>query len=140
VVTKYLRIYSAPTRLNRQREPFSGQAMDDLLNYLDRCVELQYGYLSNSLDNFTWALQLWGELYFFQTNWGACTNGRRVFIFAKTSETELTLSELHDFDDPDLHQALLGMCCASIDEKERGEGQWIRNRLCPSAHRESHWY
>ncbi|KAF8479904.1 hypothetical protein JB92DRAFT_3149405 [Gautieria morchelliformis] len=81
--------------------------------------------------------QLWGELHFFQTTWGACTNGHKIIIFAKTSQNELTISEVHDFDEPLLHEALLGMCFASIDEKLGAP--FVMDSLCPPQRRESMW-
>ncbi|KAF8510493.1 hypothetical protein JB92DRAFT_3144381 [Gautieria morchelliformis] len=81
--------------------------------------------------------QLWGELHFFQTTWGACTNGHKIVIFAKTSQNELTISEVHDFDEPLLHEALLGMCFASIDEKLGAP--FVMDSLCPPQRRESMW-
>ncbi|KAF8494758.1 hypothetical protein JB92DRAFT_3147077 [Gautieria morchelliformis] len=82
--------------------------------------------------------QLWGELYFFGADWGACTNGQKIFIFIKTDRNELTLSEFHDFhDNPLVHKALLGMCFASIDQ--RGGARYITESLCPLQNRESLW-
>ncbi|KAF8503190.1 hypothetical protein JB92DRAFT_2970797 [Gautieria morchelliformis] len=82
--------------------------------------------------------QLWGELYFFQANWGACTNGRKIVIFIRTGQNELTLSEIHDFDgDASVHRALIGMCFAAIDE---GAGlRFVSHTLCPVQDRESLW-
>ncbi|KAF8489670.1 hypothetical protein JB92DRAFT_3147998 [Gautieria morchelliformis] len=82
--------------------------------------------------------QLWGELHFFQTTWGACTNGHKMIIFAKNLQNELTISEVHDFTEPQLHRALLGMCFASIDEKLGAP--FVTNSLCPPQHRESLWW
>ncbi|KAF8485605.1 hypothetical protein JB92DRAFT_3025772 [Gautieria morchelliformis] len=82
--------------------------------------------------------QLWGELHFFQAHWGACTNGRKIVIFARTGQNELTLSEIHNFDeDPSVHRALIGMCFAAIDE--RGGLRFVTDTLCPVQHRESLW-
>ncbi|KAF8480704.1 hypothetical protein JB92DRAFT_3132998 [Gautieria morchelliformis] len=82
--------------------------------------------------------QLWGQLYFFETTWGACTNGRVIMIFVKTGRNELSLSEIHDLhDNPLVHKALIGMCFASLDQ--RGGSQYITDSLCPPQNRESLW-
>ncbi|KAF8516603.1 hypothetical protein JB92DRAFT_2909504 [Gautieria morchelliformis] len=82
--------------------------------------------------------QLWGELHFFQAKWGACTNGRKIVIFVRTGQNELTLSEIHDFNgDASVHRALIGMCFAAIDE---GAGlRFVPHSLCPVQDRESLW-
>jgi hypothetical protein len=66
-----------------------------------------------------------------------CTNGSKVIIFAKTLQNELTLSELHNLDDPQVHKALLGMCFASIDDKLGS--CFVMESLCPHQQRESMW-
>ncbi|KAF8531478.1 hypothetical protein JB92DRAFT_3138796 [Gautieria morchelliformis] len=82
--------------------------------------------------------QLWGELHFYQANWGACTNGRKIVIFVRTGQNELTFSEIHNFDgDTTVHRALIGMCFAAIDEAA-GMG-FVTDSLCPAQHRESLW-
>ncbi|KAF8476532.1 hypothetical protein JB92DRAFT_1870920 [Gautieria morchelliformis] len=82
--------------------------------------------------------QLWGQLYFFEAIWGACTNGRKIFIFVKTDKNELTLSEIHNLhDNPLVHKALLGMCFASIDQRQGLP--YIMDSLCPPQRRESGW-
>ncbi|KAF8499492.1 hypothetical protein JB92DRAFT_3124809 [Gautieria morchelliformis] len=82
--------------------------------------------------------QLWGELYFFQAQWGACTNGRKIVIFVRTGRNELTLSEIHNFDgDPSVHRALIGMCFAAIDEA--AGLRFVTDSVCPAQDRESLW-
>ncbi|KAF8522508.1 hypothetical protein JB92DRAFT_3094222 [Gautieria morchelliformis] len=82
--------------------------------------------------------QVWGELHFFQANWGACTNGRKIVIFVRTGRNELTLREIHDFDgDASVHRALIGMCFAAIDEAMGLH--FVPGSVCPIQDRESLW-
>ncbi|KAH9925103.1 uncharacterized protein B0H18DRAFT_387942 [Fomitopsis serialis] len=63
--------------------------------------------------------QIWGEMYYFQCNWGFSTNGSKVMIFVRTGKTELVIGKLMNWEDPDLLQTMTGLAFASIDEMTR---------------------
>ena len=67
--------------------------------------------------------------------WGVWTNGDEIFIVAKTSNTELTILEIHNFDGFEVHKALLGMCFTSIDGALGAP--YIMDSICPPPARES---
>ncbi|TCD67830.1 hypothetical protein EIP91_011892 [Steccherinum ochraceum] len=46
-------------------------------------------------------VQIWGELVYFNAWFGFATNGRKVILFVRTGEQELTLSEPHDWSADD---------------------------------------
>jgi hypothetical protein len=64
-------------------------------------------------------LQIWGELHFFHAWFGVWTNGSKLIVFARTDQQELTFSDVRDWEDPTLHQALFGLCMAGIDLAKR---------------------
>ncbi|KAJ3558713.1 hypothetical protein NM688_g755 [Phlebia brevispora] len=78
-------------------------------------------------------LKIWGQLHFFRTKWGFCTNGSVVFAFVKTAPTELTISPLKRWDDPNLHRVLAGLAFASIDDGNipQNWGIQLHDWICP---------
>ncbi|KAH8091764.1 hypothetical protein BXZ70DRAFT_466931 [Cristinia sonorae] len=84
--------------------------------------------------------QLWGQLHFFRTKWGFLTNGSKVLLFLKTDEQELTFSDLHDWSDPDVLQAVLGVCFASLDHDYGATSETaLIGHLCPAGDRSADW-
>ncbi|KAF8510703.1 hypothetical protein JB92DRAFT_3097346 [Gautieria morchelliformis] len=67
-----------------------------------------------------------------------CTKGRKIVIFVRTGQNELTLSEIQDFDgDASVQRALIGMCFAAIDEA--AGLRFVPGCVCPAQDGESLW-
>ncbi|TFK81905.1 hypothetical protein K466DRAFT_655951 [Polyporus arcularius HHB13444] len=79
--------------------------------------------------------QIWGEMYFFQCNWGFVTNGSSMMFFVKLDTNTLVFGEPMDWRDKDLMQTMVGLCFASVDEVKRGPR--LRAWMC--AGREANW-
>ncbi|KAF8530412.1 hypothetical protein BU17DRAFT_60143 [Hysterangium stoloniferum] len=61
--------------------------------------------------------QLWGQLHFNGCRWGACTNGKLIFVFHKPNDNTLCISPPIGWTDARVHQVLLGLCFAALDER-----------------------
>lgn len=72
--------------------------------------------------------QIWGEVEAFKVRWGVWTNGKIILAFVRTgtynvnipgSANQLTFSKIMNINAPNvIHLGFLGLCFASLDEKE----------------------
>ena len=83
-------------------------------------------------------VQLWGQVKFFDSKWGAVTNGKKICAYVKTGRNELTFSTVQDWDQDDVLQALAGLTFASIDVKDLPDGTLLA-LLCPPEDRDFDW-
>lgn len=79
-----------------------------------------------------WLSKIWGQVHFFNLNWGWSLNGRKVLIYVRTKPTELVVAgELLQWDGKDTMETLIGLCFASIDEKMR---PGLAEFMCDGSH------
>ena len=87
------------------------------------------------------SVQLWGQVYFFESSWGFMTNGRLCCAFVKTANQELTFSDLVPWSQADVLQALTGLTFASIDVSLiPHSANIIMNNICPMEDRITDWH
>ncbi|KAF8524647.1 hypothetical protein BU17DRAFT_63199 [Hysterangium stoloniferum] len=94
--------------------------------FAQEMAEPNEGPLSQNSEEFMWDAQteeckllkqLWGQLHFNSCRWGACTNGKFIFVFHKPNNNTLCISPLMHWTDARVHQVLLGLCFAALDER-----------------------
>ncbi|OBZ65970.1 hypothetical protein A0H81_14206 [Grifola frondosa] len=109
----------------------------DFLNIFSGVACTNQGFFNgwNVVGNQTITLlkQIWGELHFYCASWGFATNGRKFVIFAKSGRNTLVFSDIKDWIDPQLHQAMAGMQFAAMDGRvlEVPVGQRIHINVTP---------
>ena len=81
--------------------------------------------------------QIWGELSFFKGRVSFLTNKKVVYVFMKTSNTEITFSHAKNWDDLDLIRVIAALSFLSVDwtaltqRYHCDEGQLV-DSFCPN--------
>ncbi|KIJ50424.1 hypothetical protein M422DRAFT_65765, partial [Sphaerobolus stellatus SS14] len=74
--------------------------------------------------------QLWGQMHFFNCHLGFCTNGKVIILCAKAGPDTIVLSPPKPWDDPEVHQALIGLGYAGVDMRHLLLADLINYYLC----------